>query len=1097
MPALFYRLKIQPWLSVLAFSLLSNAAPTFNFTVLDSDGLPMLRPAGLLARATSQDPSCPAGFLCNKQSCPGNIICPEGEVCINFEGVSACMDPGLQLCAFNPSTFQAVGCANNGVCCHGNCYTSGTGQTCGSSSCQGTAPPPPPPPPPPSSTTSKPAATTTTRPPPPPPPPSSTTKPPTLPTSTTTSTTKSTTKSTTTTSVAQPTQVSSSGAFGLLGCFADSTTDRVLQEGSKTDTTGMTVEACISLATQAGAKFAGVEFAQECYWGNTLVDASTANSGDCNMACTGNNREVCGGGNRILIYQNPSWVDPACGKPVCTPSVVPNVGTFTELGCLTDTSARILKNGSSTDSGMTVEKCIGLAQSWQYAGVEFADECYWGDIIFSDSIQNQDGCKMACAGDATELCGDGFQILTYQDQDWINPTTQDLVNALDEYVSAVQVLRSRVNDWQTAVNNFNAASSKKLKRDPPNIQLVLDARSAVLSLNPSINGLRQRIDETELSDFNRIDSEVTSTFETVASDAAASPATWTPLVQGVIVSIGIAATATVVATGLFLLFSELRDLLDPDDGNGSGGSSPPSQTTSQSQSAAPTISIGSPAPPATSTTCSPTNTPTSVIVLTTRDSTRAEYDDLIRELVEASTLVTDQIVFDNINYRAFTASKHDCNEDLLLKNPIISTVSRPITGLLDDFINLDAGTVTKREDVSGTAINLTTHSMARRDIPAGSPLSLQSGELDGEQIRSPFHLNYLTAPGAQTGLAGTGTYYAFEDYVFDSTAPSIPVYVMDTGASIGHQDISSNVAVSYDATIRNIQADVVDVDQFAHGTCMSSCVGGKYAGVHKNTEIIPVRIMETGGAPPFLSDVIYAIGAVLNDRKLRPNQNLPGVLSMSFGFDPNLLQVEAGQANSDPFTDLLSRMTAANIVPVASTGNDENADLSVATPRKHGGSATSLIVVGAVDNLGNRWSHTTHLDSSGRNIASVYANGVDIVCAHAAGPNIYRRQSGSSPATATVAGMIAYYLSRGLTTPALAKGFLIQEATRLKGNWADGIPRVGLLNQVTCTPEDPNNVDTIPRPTFEEPDAQVILDGAPTQLLTGIDPDSLPFCGSV
>ncbi|KAF3920067.1 hypothetical protein AA313_de0200233 [Arthrobotrys entomopaga] len=75
-------------------------------------------------RATSQDPSCPVGWLCVKQSCPGEVVCASGESCINFEGVIACAPTGSSWCAINPTTYQGVGCAS-GNCCHGNCYVSG------------------------------------------------------------------------------------------------------------------------------------------------------------------------------------------------------------------------------------------------------------------------------------------------------------------------------------------------------------------------------------------------------------------------------------------------------------------------------------------------------------------------------------------------------------------------------------------------------------------------------------------------------------------------------------------------------------------------------------------------------------------------------------------------------------------------------------------------------------------------------------------------------------------------------------------------------------------------------------------------------------
>ncbi len=50
----------------------------------------------------------------------------------------------------------------------------------------------------------------------------------------------------------------------------------------------------------------------------------------------------------------------------------PSAGTFNTIGCWTDSvSARALTGGSSSDQAMTLEMCVGLAQGYQYAGLEY------------------------------------------------------------------------------------------------------------------------------------------------------------------------------------------------------------------------------------------------------------------------------------------------------------------------------------------------------------------------------------------------------------------------------------------------------------------------------------------------------------------------------------------------------------------------------------------------------------------------------------------------------------------------------------------------------------------------------------------------------
>lgn len=110
-----------------------------------------------------------------------------------------------------------------------------------------------------------------------------------------------------------PTTVPSVGSFQNRGCFVDFANGaRVLRADSSTQDgeNGMTVEKCIALARDDGWRWAGVEFGSQCFVGNTLRGANSAPAGDCNMRCAGNPGEVCGGSNRIQVYEDTEWKDP-------------------------------------------------------------------------------------------------------------------------------------------------------------------------------------------------------------------------------------------------------------------------------------------------------------------------------------------------------------------------------------------------------------------------------------------------------------------------------------------------------------------------------------------------------------------------------------------------------------------------------------------------------------------------------------------------------------------------------------------------------------------------------------------------------------------
>ncbi|KAG9005542.1 hypothetical protein FRB94_001469 [Tulasnella sp. JGI-2019a] len=103
---------------------------------------------------------------------------------------------------------------------------------------------------------------------------------------------------TTTTAVASGTAAPS----GYLGCYIDSGSSRTL--GAYTVTTStMTNAQCVQTCSGLGYAYAGTEYGNECYCGNTLPaslkDATTA---DCNAPCAGATGQICGGTYKLSVY---------------------------------------------------------------------------------------------------------------------------------------------------------------------------------------------------------------------------------------------------------------------------------------------------------------------------------------------------------------------------------------------------------------------------------------------------------------------------------------------------------------------------------------------------------------------------------------------------------------------------------------------------------------------------------------------------------------------------------------------------------------------------------------------------------------------------
>ncbi len=82
------------------------------------------------------------------------------------------------------------------------------------------------------------------------------------------------------------------------GCYIDQPT-RALP--TQLMTSGATVEACLAAAQVEGLKYAGAQYGGECWAGNALGYTKVADS-ECNMACSSNSSETCGGTWRNSIY---------------------------------------------------------------------------------------------------------------------------------------------------------------------------------------------------------------------------------------------------------------------------------------------------------------------------------------------------------------------------------------------------------------------------------------------------------------------------------------------------------------------------------------------------------------------------------------------------------------------------------------------------------------------------------------------------------------------------------------------------------------------------------------------------------------------------
>ena len=83
-----------------------------------------------------------------------------------------------------------------------------------------------------------------------------------------------------------------------MGCLTDDIYARALSVLQASED-GLTVAQCTSSCKAAGHTLAGLEFGRECFCGDTIDNNATTTEEGCDMPCTGDRTEFCGGADRL------------------------------------------------------------------------------------------------------------------------------------------------------------------------------------------------------------------------------------------------------------------------------------------------------------------------------------------------------------------------------------------------------------------------------------------------------------------------------------------------------------------------------------------------------------------------------------------------------------------------------------------------------------------------------------------------------------------------------------------------------------------------------------------------------------------------------
>lgn len=154
--------------------------------------------------------------------------------------------------------------------------------------------------------------------------------------------------------------------FEYTGCFKDIGSPPALEWRSLLDQNAMTIEICTAYCKGNSNRYAGLSYYGVCYCGMS-IEGPKADESECNLPCSGNKGQICGGDNILSVWEDPTF--PSIGEAT--------VDGFDAIGCWTDESGagRALAYRQDMDaSTMTNEKCQQkcLEGGYPLAGTEFA-----------------------------------------------------------------------------------------------------------------------------------------------------------------------------------------------------------------------------------------------------------------------------------------------------------------------------------------------------------------------------------------------------------------------------------------------------------------------------------------------------------------------------------------------------------------------------------------------------------------------------------------------------------------------------------------------------------------------------------------------------
>ncbi|KAI0446060.1 subtilisin-like protease PR1K [Xylaria telfairii] len=258
---------------------------------------------------------------------------------------------------------------------------------------------------------------------------------------------------------------------------------------------------------------------------------------------------------------------------------------------------------------------------------------------------------------------------------------------------------------------------------------------------------------------------------------------------------------------------------------------------------------------------------------------------------------------------------------------------------------------------------------------------------------------YDTQTGADWGLARlSNTSPGSSTYTYDGSAgEGVCAYVVDTGIDVTHPEFEGR------ATFASNQVDNDNTDGNGHGTHVAGTIGSKTFGVAKKVSLYAVKVLGADGSGSN-SGVIAGMDFVVSDA---PSRDCPNGV---------VVNLSLGGGVSSAVNEAAANVVSAGHFMAVAAGNDAT-DASNSSPA----SEPSVCTVGATD----KTDALSYFSNFGQ-LVDVLAPGSDIESTWPGGRT--NTISGTSMASPHVAGIGAYFLGLGASSPSDLCDFIASNA---------------------------------------------------------------------